>query len=81
MCKNELLQSSGTKNELHAKFRNKNNSLTKNIFYQNKQIINQCTHPQCHGAQIFCHLVYSLPNGRGLKRNGKNLNKKKLCQH
>ena len=31
MCKNEHFQSSGTKNEFHAKFRDENNSLTKNI--------------------------------------------------
>ena len=29
MCKNELFKSLGTKNELHAKFRDENNSLTK----------------------------------------------------
>jgi hypothetical protein len=28
MCKNELFQSSGTKNEFHAKFRDEDNSLT-----------------------------------------------------
>jgi hypothetical protein len=29
MCKNENFQNSGTKNKLHVKFRDENNSLTK----------------------------------------------------
>ena len=32
MCKNELFQSSKMKNELHAKFRDENNSLTYYIY-------------------------------------------------
>jgi hypothetical protein len=31
MCKKEFFQNSGTKNELHAKFRDENNSLSYNL--------------------------------------------------
>ncbi len=39
MCKNKLFQNSGMKNELYAKFRDENNSLTKierckNIYFK-----------------------------------------------
>ena len=33
MCKNEHFQSSGTKTEFHAKFRDENNSLTLFFFF------------------------------------------------
>ena len=32
ICKNELFQSSWMKNELHAKFRNENNTFTYNLY-------------------------------------------------
>ena len=35
-CKNKLFQSSGTKTEFHAKFRDETNSLIKKLFIYNK---------------------------------------------
>jgi hypothetical protein len=38
MCKNEIFQSSGMKNELHAKFRDENNSLPYLILWSRETV-------------------------------------------
>ena len=50
ICKNKLFQSSRTKNELHVKFKDKNNSLT--------NIITLETGPQC---DVFKQSSYTKP--------------------
>ena len=56
MCKNEPFQSSGTKTEFHAKFRDENNSLTLFFFFFFCEL-------QCWGEADNCVLKKEIDNG------------------